>query len=245
MPGVAFARALSALCCAPTDQCSRRVVVQRRTSRTRRRVSAVVDLGSPAGPEPVTVAGPHRGRRRQRWRLWLAVGLLGTPLAIGAVAAGVGVGAAGTAGNQRLDTGPRSGPAPAFKLPDLADPTRPVTLAAFRGRPVVVNFWASWCVPCRREMPRLAEAARRLEGRIAFVGINYKDRRGDAMAFVEKMRVSYPSGFDRDGAVGRRFGVYGLPTTVFVDAEGRIVGRYLGELKAATLDRLLRRLEGI
>ncbi len=108
---------------------------------------------------------------------------------------------------------------------------------------MVVNFWASWCVPCRREMPRLAGAARRLNRRVAFLGINYKDQRGDALAFARKTGVPYRSVIDRDGAIGDRYGIFGLPTTVFVDATGRIVGRYLGEMKGGTLDRYLQELE--
>lgn len=175
--------------------------------------------------------------------MWLAAALLGAPLAVGAIATLAGVGAPAAVDNQRLDTGPSSGLAPAFILPDLAEPARSVALADFAGRPVVVNFWASWCVPCRREMPRLAEAARRLEGRVAFLGVNYKDDRDDALALARETGLPYPSAVDAGGDLGSRYGVYGMPTTMFVDAGGRIVGRYLGEMKGTTLDRLLRRLE--
>lgn len=144
--------------------------------------------------------------------------------------------------HQRADPGVRSGPAPPFTLPDLADPSRTVALADFRGTPVVVNFWASWCVPCRREMPRLAAAARRLQGRVAFVGINYQDNRSQAIAFARKTGVRYRSGFDPDGAVGTRYRIYGMPTTLFIDARGNIVARYLGEMDGKTLDRFLRKL---
>ena len=197
--------------------------------------------GAPDGVPVATVAAVVRLRRWRR-RLWLAVAALGLLLAVGAV--GSWLGAPGAVDNQRLDTGPRSGPAPGFSLADLADPGATVSLAYYRGRPVVVNFWASWCVPCRREMPQLAAAARRLDGRVAFVGINYKDERGDALALARETAVPYRSGFDGDGAVGARYGIYGMPTTVFVDAQGRIVGRYLGEMSEETLDRFLRQLAG-
>lgn len=130
-----------------------------------------------------------------------------------------------------------------FAQADLADPGNIITLADFRGHPLVVNFWASWCEPCRREMPRLASEARRLAGRLAFVGVNYKDRRNDALAFAHKTGVPYSSVVDRDGALAARYGVFGLPTTIFIDSRGRIAGRYLGEMKGGTLDRLLRQLE--
>lgn len=207
----------------------------------------MLDSLSPTGWAPAPVHPPDERTiprlRRWRRRMWLAAALVGAPLAVGAIATLAGVGARGAVDNQRLDIGPRSGLAPAFILPDLAEPARTVAPADFAGRPVVVNFWASWCVPCRREMPRLAEAARRLEGRVAFLGVSYKDRREDALALARETGLPYPSAVDADGDVGSRYGVYGMPTTVFVDAEGRIVGRYLGEMKDGTLDRLLRRLE--
>ncbi len=74
------------------------------------------------------------------------------------------------------------------------------------------------------------------------LGVNYKDQSDEARDFVRETGVSYPSVMDRDGAVGDRYGVYGLPTTVLVDADGRIVGRYLGEMTDKTLHRLLGQL---
>lgn len=143
---------------------------------------------------------------------------------------------------QALDTGPDRGPAPAFELPNLADPETTVTLADYRGQPVVVNFWASWCGPCRREMPRLAAAARRLEGQVAFIGVNYFDSRDSALELADETGVPYPSGMDRDGDIGARYGLVGMPTTVFVTAAGDIAGRYLGELSEETLDGFLAQL---
>jgi cytochrome c biogenesis protein CcmG/thiol:disulfide interchange protein DsbE len=144
--------------------------------------------------------------------------------------------------NQLLDTGPRAGRAPAFSLPDVNDPSHRITLAEFAGQPIVVNFWASWCVPCRQEMPRLAAAAHHLAGKVAFVGIDYEDQRGDAAQFLRQTGVTYPSGYDHDGSVGQRYGLMGVPTTVFLDRNGKIVGRYLGGMSEATLDGLLAHL---
>lgn len=199
--------------------------------------------GSPDDRRPATARPAVAGLRRWRRRLWVAVALIGASVAFGVLATWAGIGAPPSVNHQVEDTGPRSGPAPAFRLADLADPARTIALADLRGRPAVVNFWASWCVPCRREMPRLAAAARRLDGRVAFLGVNYKDQRADALAFARDMGTPYPSVIDADGAVGDRYGIYGLPTTVFVDAGGRIVGRYLGEMKGGTLDRLLAELD--
>lgn len=134
------------------------------------------------------------------------------------------------------------GPAPAVDVPRLGDPTARVDLAAFRGRPLVLNFWASWCIPCRKEMPALGEAAARLQGRVSFLGVNHQDGMVPAQEFVTDVGVRYPSGFDPAGDVARRYGVQGLPTTVFIGADGRIVGRKLGGMSTAQLLETIRRL---
>jgi len=95
-------------------------------------------------------------------------------------------------------------------------------LAALRGVPVVVNQWASWCPSCRAEFPFFQRLAKRFSGRVAFVGLDSQDRRGDAEDFLARYPVEYPSIFDPDasqaGSVG---GGQGWPTTVFYDDQGR------------------------
>lgn len=195
-------------------------------------------------PPPTSVgpgAVPARGVRRWRRPLLLVVALVAVPLSVGAVATLLSTPGTGSAtiDNQQLDLGPRSGPAPEFRLPSLTDEAATVAIADFRGRPVVLNFWASWCLPCRREMTLLAAADRRLSGVVSFVGVNYQDATDDALALVADTGVTYPSGVDGDGEVGRAYGLYGMPTTVFIAPGGEIVGRYLGEMSTTTLDRFL------
>ena len=120
------------------------------------------------------------------------------------------------------------GPAPAFDLPRVGMDGERVSLGDFAGRPVVVNFWASWCVPCRQEMPALQATSERLAGRVAFVGINYEDTESSAADFQRDVGAKYPSGLDSDGEVASRYAVQGLPTTVLIDGRGRIVARVLG-----------------
>lgn len=112
-----------------------------------------------------------------------------------------------------------------------------IDLAALRGRPVVVNFWASWCEPCRVEA-ELFEAAWRAEqaredGGALFVGVNRQDTRSAALAFLDEFDVGYPNGADDDGAWGRGFGVIGLPTTFFVDDAGEIQAVVWGPITSA------------
>jgi cytochrome c biogenesis protein CcmG/thiol:disulfide interchange protein DsbE len=109
-----------------------------------------------------------------------------------------------------------------------------IDLAALRGQGVVINFWASWCEPCRVEA-ELFEAAWRAEGGngLLFVGVNSQDRPDAAHAFLDEFNVSYPNGAEVDGAWSRAFGVVGLPTTYFVDAAGEIQGVVWGPITSA------------
>jgi len=107
---------------------------------------------------------------------------------------------------------------------------------------VVLNFWASWCGPCRKEIPALA-AFRAANPDLAVVGVSYQDDPADALAFAEETGADWPSVID-DGPIGSAFGVPGLPATFFIDAEGRVVGRILGEATEATLQRGAQALDG-
>ena len=117
-----------------------------------------------------------------------------------------------------------------------------VSLSQFRGRPVVLNFWASWCVPCRREMPAFEAAHRRLGSRVVFLGVNHQDALRAALKFLTETGVTYPSGYDPDGGVARKYGLFGLPTTIFVSPDGKVVARRTGE---TTADELQRKIAGL
>ncbi|MEO8510322.1 MAG: TlpA disulfide reductase family protein [Chloroflexota bacterium] len=128
--------------------------------------------------------------------------------------------------------------APTFALADLDG--NPVSLADLRGRPVIVNFWASWCAPCVEEIPELqaAVAEHRGEG-LAIIGIVYSDRSEAAREFMARMGGGWPSVMDPGGEVARDYGIYGPPESFFVDREGIIRGRQIGQLSPADLDRQL------
>lgn len=111
-------------------------------------------------------------------------------------------------------------PAPEFALPSVDG--RPVRLADFRGRPVVLNFFASWCRPCEKEMPVLDAIAR--DGRVAVVAVSFRDSPGDARNFARRLDVDFPVLVDDDtaSAVARAYGVRSPPMTFFIGADGRI-----------------------
>lgn len=139
---------------------------------------------------------------------------------------------------------PLSGAAPAFELEGLRDPERTVSLSDFEGRPVVVNFFAAWCAPCRREMPALESVYEQVKGDVAFVGIDTRDIRSDALALLEETGVSYPAGIDPEGKVAERLGIYGIPTTVFVSAGGALLEQVTGEMTEERLLATIGRLFG-
>ena len=96
---------------------------------------------------------------------------------------------------------------------------------------MVVNLWASWCDPCRREMPRLRESARRLAARAVFLGVDTKDLAGDAWALLTQSGVRYAQVSDPDGRLLAALRLPGIPVTYVVDPAGGIVYRHIGELK--------------
>jgi cytochrome c biogenesis protein CcmG/thiol:disulfide interchange protein DsbE len=118
--------------------------------------------------------------------------------------------------------------APSFELP-LLDGSGMLTDQDLQGNPVVINFWASWCIPCREEAPLLERTWRayRDEG-VVFLGVNIKDSESDARCFVEEFDITYPIVRDLDQRLTRDFGVKGLPETFFVDHNWTFIGAISG-----------------
>jgi len=129
--------------------------------------------------------------------------------------------------------------APAFSLPVIWSPGRhmrsPLSLGDLRGRPVVINFWASWCGPCRSEIPLLVDAAGKSHGRVSFVGIDVQDLTGDARRFLAKFHVNYLSVRDGGNSTYRGYGLSGVPESFFIDRRGRAIVHVPGVLNGRTL----------
>ena len=145
----------------------------------------------------------------------------------------------------RRDDGPSAGPgvAPDIRLSDLRQADAEVVLSTLRGKPVVVNFFASWCKPCREELPLLKDAHERLGDRVAFLGVAHLDDRQLALEMLDRYDIDYEAGFDPDGTVARRYRLRGLPSTAFIGADGKLIGVAAGQLDRAELDDWLTRLE--
>jgi cytochrome c biogenesis protein CcmG/thiol:disulfide interchange protein DsbE len=115
-------------------------------------------------------------------------------------------------------------------------------LEELRGRPVLVNFWASWCGPCREEGPHLAAAHAEYGERVQFLGVDILDSRESARAFMREMGWTYPSVFDATGAIRDGLGLIGQPVTLFYDAAGELVDTWTGQIGQAELVGRLERL---
>jgi peroxiredoxin len=131
--------------------------------------------------------------------------------------------------------------APNFSLTDLKGET--VTLSQFRGQPVVINFWATWCVPCRKEIPAFQRAfeAHQTEG-LVILAVNQKEEASLVEPYVAEFDLSFEILYDADGAVSKTYQVTGLPRTVFVDRQGVIKHIQIGEIQEVVLQGLLDRI---
>src|SRR5260370_32493151 len=127
--------------------------------------------------------------------------------------------------------------APLFTLPSLRDPVQHVSLSAYRGHPVIVSFFASWCGPCQQETPLLARFYRASRGTIVIIGVDADDKAPAARRCLEAKGVTYPVAFESTPAIADAYGVseIGIPETFFLDSRHRIVKRILGDVTMQAL----------
>ncbi len=132
-------------------------------------------------------------------------------------------------------------PVPRFDLPALQGGDR-VAVADHLGKPMVINFWATWCGPCRSEAPLFERASRRYRNRVVFIGVDTRDFTGDAKAFVKKYDLTYLIGYDGPAKLWEPWGLTGLPETFIVDRDGNVVEHRVGEYtEEAELDEAIRK----
>jgi cytochrome c biogenesis protein CcmG, thiol:disulfide interchange protein DsbE len=127
-------------------------------------------------------------------------------------------------------------PAPLASVVDRAARDGRIALAELRGTPVVLNFWASWCDPCRAEAP-LLERGWRDAGRqgVLFLGLDMQDARDDARKFLREFSITYPNVREAGDETSRRYGMTGIPETFFISARGQLVGHVIGAITAGQL----------
>jgi len=168
-------------------------------------------------------------RPRPGWR-WLAAGLVVTLLVL--LAWGLRAKAGGPL---------ESGPAPDFSLTTFKGET--IILSDLRGQVVIINFWASWCPPCRDEALYLEATWRKYKGRgVVFIGLDYVDTEPKALAYIEEFDITYPNGPDIGEKMARAYQIRGVPETFFVDKTGQLRGVHIGPLSPPTLDNKIDQL---
>lgn len=134
-------------------------------------------------------------------------------------------------------SGDKRRPAPPLPSEVLQPPK--ATLESLHGKPALINFWASWCDPCREEAREIERFDRSLHGRAALVGVDYTDERAGALSFMRQYHWTFPVLSDPNGTAGARYGFSGLPTTVVLDPRGRIVETLRGPQKVEALRQAL------
>jgi cytochrome c biogenesis protein CcmG, thiol:disulfide interchange protein DsbE len=204
---------------------------------------------APHGAEPNEPAGPTRPsganepsrRADQAWRaparLVVRHKLISAVVAIFVIAA-VTVSLTTTGGGS-----PPAPVAPGFTLDSLTAPGQHITLSQYQGKPLIVNFWASWCPPCQQETPLLASWYTRQHGHVILVGLDENDTASSALKFAQAKGVRYPIGVDPGIAAANAYGVVALPQTFFLNAQHRIVDHVLGAVTQAELDKGLRLMQ--
>jgi cytochrome c biogenesis protein CcmG, thiol:disulfide interchange protein DsbE len=181
--------------------------------------------------EQETWAGAVRGMWHTAVRHKIVSGLVALCVAASLVAiALVASGSAGPAG------APPDLAAPAFSLPVLGHSGQKLSLGDYAGRPLIVNFFASWCEPCQQETPLLAKFYRTEHGRVAIVGLDENDVLDSALSFTRKEGVGYLVGFDPETIAASAYGVVALPQTFFLNARHRIVDRVFGAVTLAAIN---------
>jgi thiol-disulfide isomerase/thioredoxin len=184
------------------------------------------DHASEPSAEPSGASHPLRWRRPA----WIVLAAFGLAAAVGVALVGSGDG-----GSVAQDSGA------VFAVQLQSFEGEPFTLERYRGHPLVVNFFASWCGPCAREMPAFARVHDELDGEVAFVGVNIEDNPQAARALVERSGVAYDLGRD-DGSLFKALGGVAMPTTAFIGSDGVVASVHSGELSQQGLERAVRML---
>jgi cytochrome c biogenesis protein CcmG/thiol:disulfide interchange protein DsbE len=205
------------------------------------RPAAEPGVTDPAGTEPAEAgaelagaAGPARRLTRRVRSVLLVVTALAGLAVIGVLT--VAVADAGTGQGSHAPAPKRPVAAKPFALAELGNASRQVSLAGYAGRPVIVNFFASWCTPCQHETPLLAGFYAGHHGQIQVIGIDSNDTTAAALKFVQSEHVSYPVGTDPFPATAATsYGVLALPQTFFLNARHQIVRHIVGQVTAREL----------
>jgi cytochrome c biogenesis protein CcmG, thiol:disulfide interchange protein DsbE len=189
----------------------------------------------PTPPRGVRLPGMGRGKRPSTPLIIAVAGIVVLVAAVIAIDAT-------THGPSKAAAPPPA--APPFSLQSLSGPAQQVSLTAYRGRPVIVNFFASWCAPCKKETPLLADYYRTSKGKVAIIGVDADDSASAARRFLAANGVAYPVGFEATPAVADSYGVVSIPQTFFLNGRHRIVKRVFGDVTMKDLNAGVALMDG-
>jgi len=204
----------------------------------------------PADHDPVEIRDPKpatRGRRFAAALLVAVVVIIGLAIGWAAARGGSSRGVLGTAERQAVAVSVHES-APDFELPVIGHQGSTIALSSLKGQVIVLNFWASWCHPCRDEAPGLRSAWERLRGQqgVLFLGVNEMDDETSAQEFQRQFQMTYPSVFDPSASLAADYGFFGLPVTYVIDAQGVMRYRFTGPVtESALVDAVRLVLRGV
>jgi cytochrome c biogenesis protein CcmG/thiol:disulfide interchange protein DsbE len=188
---------------------------------------ATDEAGRVAGPQTWAGAVREVGRSARRHKVLSAI----IALVIAGSLTAIGLAGSSSGGPAKPVA------ASTFSLPALGHSGQQVALSGYRGQPLIVNFFASWCEPCQKETPLLARFYQTEKGKVALVGLDENDVVGNATRFTQAQGVSYPVGWDPAGTAATSYGVNALPQTFFLNAKHQVVARIFGAVTLADLHK--------
>lgn len=169
--------------------------------------------------------------KNSRKMLWMVIGIVLLMVLFFVFAWGL---------QKRESTQLQGSPAPEFSITSFEG--QEYSLSSLNGTPIVVNFWASWCVECYKEAALLEQAYQDYQGDVMFLGIDYLDTEKDAMEYMQKYGVTYPSGPDIKSQMAQDYRITGVPETFFITADGQIIHVHIGPIERPQLYQLLETL---
>ncbi len=187
-------------------------------------------MSNDASPTTPSEASPASGRRRGSWLLLGFIGLIGVAL--------LAVFLLGLLNPPSVRVGAGQAPEVTFTTFD----GQRMRLSDFRGKPVVMNFWASWCIPCREEAATLEQAWKTHQDKVQFVGLAYLDQDKYALPYLQEFGITYPNGHDLGSKAYTAYHVQGVPETFFIDASGNVQGYFIGPIPPSELEQRIQSL---
>ena len=189
--------------------------------------------------------------RRVRKLIFLGLSLVLAILIVYAIVVSLSIGGSKSTSSPLVEAsgievgGPLVGKsAPDFTLSPVSRSSQTIMLSQYLGHPIVLNFFASWCVPCKTELPEFAALSKLDAGKVQFIGVDENDTRAGGESILHQTGVGYPTVFDGGGQLELPYHLIGLPTTMFIDSKGKVVVDVAGQITPAMLSADIAKILG-